>query len=146
MVAGGASPDLCGWWRSIGTMDEVTELERGAEQDFEGIRGDDVTELVVGVVAEGAAVRTGTREQFAGEGAVRGARAGSGGWGVRDAGGRRARGVQDAGRKEEDARRRASRRRGRGHSIAGGGVVRLVDALRPPLKISRDVHCSAYID
>jgi hypothetical protein len=60
-VAGGASPDLCGWWRSIGPMDEVTELERCAERDSEGIGGDDVTYLVVGVVAEGAAVRTGVR-------------------------------------------------------------------------------------
>jgi hypothetical protein len=29
--------------------------------------------------------------------------------------------------------------RERGHSITGGGVVRLVDALRPPLRISRDI-------
>lgn len=33
------------------------------ERDSEGIGGDDVTYLVVGVVAEGAAVRTGTRAE-----------------------------------------------------------------------------------
>ena len=53
MVAGGASLDLCGWWCSTGPMDEVTELERGAERDSEGIGGDDVTYLMVGVVADG---------------------------------------------------------------------------------------------
>jgi hypothetical protein len=26
----------------------------------------------------------------------------------------------------------------RGHNIAGGGVVRLLDTLRPPLRISRE--------
>jgi hypothetical protein len=61
------------------------------------------------------------------EGAVRGAWAGSGGWRVRHAGGRRACaavGITVPGE--------------RGHNIAGGGVVRLLDTLRPPLRISRE--------
>jgi hypothetical protein len=65
----------------------------------------------------------------------------------------RGQGAGACGMQEEDARgtcgmwagRRACAVAGitaqgeRGRSIAGGGVVRLVDALRPPLRISREV-------
>jgi hypothetical protein len=52
------------------------------------------------------------REQSGAEGAVHGARAGSGGWRVRYAGGRRARDVRNVGRKEGV--------RSGGHHGAGG--------------------------
>jgi hypothetical protein len=80
-----------------------------------------------GDVGSGEEVAPRGREQFAGEGVVRGAQAGSGGWRVRHAGGRRARGVRDAGRKEgvrggrhHGAGGEGAQHRGRGHSVACG--------------------------
>jgi hypothetical protein len=67
----------------------------------------------------------------------------AGGFGglARAACGRKTRaGRAGCGEEGERARRRASRRRGRGGAASrGGGVVRLVDALRLPLRISRGI-------
>jgi hypothetical protein len=42
-------------------------------------------------------------------------------------------------RKEKNRRGDGKHTQERGRSIAGGGMVRLVDTLRPPLRISRDL-------
>jgi hypothetical protein len=87
-------------------------------------------DLWVGVGGGASAITEGSAVEGEGrvwEGAVRGARVGA----VRGAGEEQfaARGVRDAG-----GRRKTRTAAG----ITGGGVVRPVDALRPPLRISRD--------
>ena len=94
-------------------------------------------------VGGGASADPAIREGSAVEGEGRGRAFGVGmsdpGRKTRRGGGSSSRVECDAGRKEEDARGSGHHgATGEGRSIAGGGVVRLVDALRPPLRISRE--------